>query len=243
MLIAIPSKGRAGRVTSDRFLAPLDPVIFCPAGEVEAYAAHHARVAGVPETFVGLTPTRNFILDYAASRGERSIVQADDDCIGVVKFEAGKRGRGRAISAAEFAFLVENMAIMAAEAGARLWGFQVTDDGQTYREYSPFSLQAFIPGNFMGILDDGQRFDERFVVKEDYDFTLESLRRYRRVWRCNKYAWYVEHQATPGGCRSYRTFDLERRMIALLRAKWGSLVRGNPKKPYECRIRSPIPGI
>ena len=242
MLVAIPSKGRAGRVTSTKWFD--GPTIFCPASEAADYREHHRPVVAVPDEVRGITPTRNWILDWARERGERRVLQVDDDNVGVVKFEGGKRGRGVPVGKADFLWLVANMFDMAEDAGTNLWGLQVTDDGKAYREYSPFSLQSFIPGNLMGIIDDGQRFDERFVVKEDYDYTLQSLHRHRRVFRLNKYAWYVEHQTIPGGCRSYRTMELERRTVALLKQKWGTkLVRTNPKKPYECRIRSPIPGI
>lgn len=243
MIFAIPSKGRAGIVTTTKFVTKM-AAIFCPESEEEDYKKYHQRVMGVPEKIIGITRTRNWILDFAKHNGERRILMMDDDLRVFAKFEKGKPGVGIPVEFERFIHLVSNMFDMAEDIGTNLWGFQVTNDGKTYREYSPFSLQSFIAGHLMGIIDDGQRFDERLRLKEDYDFSLQSLRRHRRVLRFNKYSFYVDHHDTVGGCRTYRTMKMEMDAIEMLRRKWGTeLVWTNPKKRYEVRVRSPIGGI
>lgn len=246
MLIAIPSMGRAGKVTSVRVLGNAGDlaVIFCPESERAAYLEHHAQVVGVPDRIKGITPTRNFILDYAQERGERWVVQTDDDAKHFTYFENDTKAPGIAVEDDRKLQIIENMFEMTCDLGTNLFGFQVSYDPKFYREYSPFSFTSVIVGNFMGIVEDGQRFDERLKLKEDYDFSLQSLYKHRRILRFNKYAWAVEHHDTAGGCKAYRGFDTESQAIKTLQAKWGrKIVAVHPKKAYEIRVRVPIPGI
>lgn len=248
MFIAIPSKGRARMITSHRLLGDAADcaVIFCPASEVEEYTRHipGIPVIGVPDTVKGITRTRNWILDFARDAGERWVVQIDDDAIRWTYFEGDFPAPGIPVRDDRKRALLENMFEMAEDLGTNLWGFQVSYDPKFYREYSPFSLTSVVVGNLMGIINDGQRFDERLPLKEDYDFSLQSLYRHRRVLRCNKYAWGVAHHDTPGGCKTYRSFAAEREAIRVLQCKWGpKIVRVHPKKPYEIRCQVPIPGI
>lgn len=242
MIFAIPSKGRAGIVKTTRFVET--SIVFCPKEERDEYKKHHENVVAVPDDVAGITKTRNWILRWARITNENRILMMDDDLRTFAKFEKGKPGVGVPVSYERFVHLAANMFDMATDLGTNLWGFQVTNDGKTYREYSPFSLQSFIAGHLMGIIDDGQRFDERMQVKEDYDFSMQSLYRYRRVLRFNKYSFYVDHHETLGGCRTYRTMEMELNAIETLKRKWGTeLVSVNPKKRYEVRVRSPIAGI
>lgn len=246
MIITIPSKGRAGRVTSHKHLGDAAhlAVVFCPEAERAEYKQHHERVVGVPDRIQGITPTRNFILDYARDLGERFVVQTDDDAKHFTYFEADTKAPGLIVPDDRKLAIFEQHFEMCVDLGTNLFGFQVSYDPKFYREYSPFSFTSVIVGNFMGIVEDGQRFDERLKLKEDYDFSLQSLYRHRRILRNNKYAWAVEHHDTTGGCKAYRGFDTESAAIKTLQAKWGrKIVSVHPKKAYEIRVRCPIPGI
>jgi hypothetical protein len=254
LIIAIPSMGRAGRVTSLEALggALRDvAVLYVPERERAAYAATYdgVEVVGVDDQIRGITRTRNVMIEDGISRGKRWMIQMDDDGDGWLVFEGGPKrisGKSRVHVLAEDrrAAFVAGMFEMAEDMGTNLWGMSVSYDPRFYREYSPFSLTSVVVGNFMGIVLDDQRFDERLALKEDYDFSLESLRRHRRVLRTNKYAWKVEHHTTEGGCRSYRTMKAELEAVETLRRKWGrAIVGAHHKKPYEVRVKVPIPGI
>jgi len=245
MLIAIPSKDRAGKVSTEKVMLGCDCTLFVPASQSADYQNHHARVVAVPDRVRGITATRNHILDYAASQGEKHVVQCDDDAVMFGKFEDTGPGRQlRPFEHIQIPDLLEDMFAMTAAAGTNLFGFQVSYDPRFYREYSPFAFLAVIVGNFMGIIDDGQRFDERLKVKEDYDFALQSLYRHRKVVRMNKYAFHVSHLFDPGGCAAYRTYQMELDAIRVLRKKWGATIIGaNPRKPWEVTVRPPLRGI
>lgn len=184
------------------------------------------------------------MLDAIRREGvEREVLMLDDDAIGFYKFEGGKRGVGVDVSD-RFVAHCEQMFQLARDVGTNLWGFQVTNDGKTYREYSPFSFVSVIVGNCMGIIDDGQRFDERVRLKEDYDFSLQSLLRHRRVIRNNKFAFFVAHLRTTGGCATYRTMELEREAVAVLKRKWGEeIIQTHHRRKWEIIVRPPLRGI
>lgn len=249
MLIAIPSMGRAGRVSTLDLVKARgkDVRLFVPEGEAtryrDVYNGNTDQVVGVPKRIQGITATRNWILEYASGKREREILMLDDDAIGFFKFEKGKRGVG-VDAGARFLDHVDRMFVLARDAGTNLWGFQVTNDGKTYREFSPFSFISVVVGNCLGIIDDGQRFDERLRVKEDYDFALQSLLKYRRILRNNKFSFFVQHLKNPGGCASYRTIEVEREAVEILRKKWGPEIIGtHHRRGWEIVVRAPLRGI
>ena len=175
MIIAIPSKGRAGKVTSHNLLGNASDlaIVFCPESEVAGYSVHHESVMGVPDDIKGIAPTRNWILDYAKAQDEQWIIQCDDDAI-FFGFYEGEVKEHQDLQDNVKLQLFYNMFEMAEDCGTNLWGFNVSSDPLFYRMYHPLNFLTVIVGNMMGIIEDGQRFDERLVVKEDYDFSLQA---------------------------------------------------------------------
>lgn len=251
ILIAIPSKGRARKVSSLALLGGATSretvTIFCPESESDAYFDEHSHVVNVhavPASFKGITATRNYILDYARKWDIRRVIQADDDARHFTYFQGDAKTPGIRVPDDRKLDLFNQFFEMAEDLGTNLWGFQVSYDPKFYREFTPFSFTSPVVGNFMGIIEDGQRFDERLKLKEDYDFSLQSLHKYRRILRVNKYSWAVHHHETDGGCKTYRAFDTESQAIKILQKKWGSkIVSLHPKKAYEIRVRVPVKGI
>jgi hypothetical protein len=74
MIIAIPSKGRAGETKTDKLLR--SGVLFVPNSEVNQYRRTSANVVGVPDEVKGITKTRNWILKNC---GQERVVFIDDD--------------------------------------------------------------------------------------------------------------------------------------------------------------------
>ena len=74
MLIAIPSKNRAGRTTTNKIL-PNVGTFFVPKSEVHQYS-YVKNVIGVPNDIQGITNTRNWILKNSSSKW---VVFLDDD--------------------------------------------------------------------------------------------------------------------------------------------------------------------
>lgn len=242
--VAIPSKGRAGKVKTHKLFP--DHIIFCPVAEQKAYEDHHRIVVGVPNEIRGITPTRNFIIrwmDHARPHGQwvEWHIQIDDDAKyfymhqnqGIVKIQDVGR----------ISHLVENMFVMTEEWGAKAFGLSLAADKKFYREYSPFSTQSIIGSNVIGIIKNPIRFDEEMIVKEDYDYSLQQLAKYRRAIRFNKFGVMVEHLFNAGGCVGYRTNDVELKAAERLLQKWGpSVIKRVPNKNFV-KVIAPLPGI
>lgn len=214
--------------------------VYVPESEVAEYALAYKGlvIVGVPDEIKGITPTRNYILEQET---DKHIVQIDDDVEYFFRFEGVKTykifDRGR------IKLLFENMFVMAEDLGTNLWGLQLATDPKFYREYSPFSFGSIVVANLFGMINDGQRFDERFIVKEDYDYSLQSLYKHRRILKNQKYGVKVKHLFNSGGVVSYRSKETEENAYKLLLKKWGRrIVRRNNNKNFV-RIIPPINGI
>ena len=59
-IIAIPSKGRAGIVTTTDIFKTA--VLYVPESEIEQYRPFYKKIIGVPDEIKGITATRNYIL-------------------------------------------------------------------------------------------------------------------------------------------------------------------------------------
>lgn len=238
MKICVPSKGRAGIMTTQKVLN-VDEV-YVPSSEFDSYKLHHPElnIISVPDYIKGITPTRNYILEHCQ---DKHIVQVDDDVEYFFLFE--KATIYRIEDWERVRLLFENMFIMAEELGTNLWGLQMANDPRFYREYSPFSLTSICVASLFGMINDGQRFDERFVVKEDYDYSIMSLYRHRKVLKNQKYGVKVEHLTNAGGCVSYRTREVEEEAYQELRKKWGSKIIKRQGNKNFVRVHIPFKGI
>ena len=138
------------------------------------------------------------------------------------------------------------------EFGCRLWGINIIGDKGSYREYTPFSLSNTISGSFMGFLNNECTFDERIPLKEDYDYSIQNVNKYRRLLRINYAHMIKKDHKNLGGCADYRTLDREVEQLELLQRKWGKRIvkndttqRGKKKKGFDINpiINIPINGI
>lgn len=74
MLIAIPSKNRAGNTTTNKIL-PNVGTFFVPESEIHQYQSYIKNVVGVPNDVRGITATRNWILKNSK---EKHVVFLDE---------------------------------------------------------------------------------------------------------------------------------------------------------------------
>ena len=73
--VAIPSKGRAGIITSQEIFK--SAVLYVPESEVRQYSIYKNKVVGVPSDVKGITQTRNWIL----KNNSCNIFFLDDDLV------------------------------------------------------------------------------------------------------------------------------------------------------------------
>jgi len=113
---------------------------------------------------------RNYILKKEFERGMDFVCTVDDDMEGMYCWQDQVCHK---IPTEMIMVFLEKYSIMAEDLGVYLWGMNINQDKQVYREYSPFSMTSFIGAPFT-VFRKGKNcwFYERLPLKEDYDMTL-----------------------------------------------------------------------
>ena len=234
--VYIPSKGRAGKVTTHKLFP--QAIIVCPESEKSSYLEFHEQVLGVADSVKGITRTRNWILENVKDEWH---VQVDDDALSFHLFEAGKMATF--IDPEKINRIVDNQFNLCSGWGFKAWGFSLAADYKFYREFTPFSTQSVIGANIIGIIKNPLRFDERLRVKEDYDYSMQHIAKYGGVLRSLKYGIDVVHLTNEGGCVAYRTEESELEAYQILRKKWGDKIVQRQMNKNYIKMRSPRRGV
>ena len=177
----------------------------------------------------GLPRTRNFIIQEVYDPAtEEFIFQADDD-IDYVRYLMTRRvvnlTRPRDILP-----VIEHTARLALDTGTNLFGYAHTPRPNERTAETPFRWRTYISSVAMGIIGQGQLFDENLVVKSDVDFSLQTLERYRVACMDRRYSW-AAGRWTRGGLADQRTTASTEAAVEYLAMKWGKgIVRLNKKK-------------
>lgn len=223
MIIAVPSKGRAGQVKTQKILPNCH--VFVPELEVDAYVRAGTRnVVGVPNEIRGITATRNWILRNVA---DRHVVMIDDDVKnqGYVKLLATKSKHVKLTGEqweAEFRKLFELTESM----NYRIWGVSTESAPRSVYPYNPIRFRSYITASCMGIVNDGRTyFDESFKVKEDYELNLRCIVEDGGVVCARYLYWENSHWTDEGGCKDYRSDKIERECIRRLAVMYPGMIR------------------
>ena len=101
---------------------------------------------------------------------------------------------------------------------------------------APVQSHLFIVGDFL-VIDvqrTSLRFDERLMLKEDYDYTAQHLHEHGGVCRSNRILCLFEHYDNPGGAVDVRNDEREQHAIQLLHHKWpGAFRQHGTRGPNE----------
>ena len=223
MLVAIPSKGRPGRVKSQAVIPSAR--VYVPETEAEAYErAGTKNVVPVPASVRGITATRNYILDTAY---DPRVVMIDDD----VKDHGWNRAyahnwRKHKLTEAQWLQEWAKLFDVTADIGFRIWGVATTGEGRAVYPYRPFIWHTYVTASCMGMFADaGLRFDERFPVKEDYELCLRCLKEDGGVVGARYLFWDNAHWTDDGGCKDYRTQAIEEDAIRRLMRMYPGMIR------------------
>lgn len=223
MLIAIPSKNRAGNTTTNKVL-PNIGTFFVPESEVHQYS-YIKNVVGVPKEIQGITATRNWILK---NTNEKWVVFLDDDVknCGWTKLE---KRQAKKIEEVEEGFWAEQFLIafdLTEQVGFKMFGLKTESAPRSVYPYKPINFKTYLTASCMGMINDGEfYFDEDFKVKEDYEICLRHIVQYGGIVGIRYLHWENEHWTTEGGCKDYRTIDMEREAIKKLNKLYPGMIR------------------
>lgn len=97
---------------------------------------------------------------------------------------------------------------------------------------------GFIIGDFtMTKPHTGIRFDTNLRLKEDYDFSLQYLKKYGRNAKHNYIICDFKHYSNKGGAVAYRNSELEKETVDYLLKKWNGALALNPKRENEILLK------
>jgi hypothetical protein len=215
MQIVIPSKGRADLIREKALRLFPDALLCIGDDETAAYGKISDKLLIHPSDVVGIGPLRQWILNHVA---DPCVVMVDDDVthvysqIGFHKKRIEDPDTARAI--------VERLAILAQDAGARVFGFQQAARPLTYANFRPFSLNTWV-GGLVGIIGRQLRYDMHLLLRADIDFCLQSLMRDRFVLVDGRYSFIHTRFAGSGGNALQRSAERHAQEIAYLKKKWG----------------------
>lgn len=220
MTIVIPSYKRWLNCKTADFLP--SAVLAVAESQAEEYKKRYPnKQLIIPDKIegIGMSIVRNYLLDNI---DDDEILMLDDDINYFGYYEKNQLVKMGSDECLDF---FVNAFRMTKELGTVLWGLNLQSDKKFYREYSPFSFSSVVLGPCFGLIKDKDiRYDNNIGLKEDYDYCLQVLRKYRKILRFNKFHYSCGHIKVKGGIADFRSSTREIKQINLLRKKWGSKI-------------------
>ena len=219
--ICIPSKGRAGLMTTHKVFK--SAYIYVPESEVYQYEVY-SNVIGVPDSIKGITATRNWIL----KNNDSNVFFIDDDFLygGYVERTDTKYKVKRVIDESVYLKEIEKMFEICDQMNSKICGFFTSGNNLTNYSWKPFLFSGVCLGSCMGIVNDGSYyFDESYEVKEDYELSLRHILERGLTVRSNILFMQHEHTQMSGGCRDDRRIEKEKSAIKRMIKKYPGYIK------------------
>jgi len=232
--IAVISARRPGAVARmKKHLADLGPVTWYVAkGDAKDYLT--AGAVNVVESG-DLCTSRNAALGDAWLNGA-DCVQLSDDLKGL-RWAFGKTTNETLPISLRAA--VAHLRHACTQHGAFLAGAMPTANA-FYAAPAQVQLSHFIVGDLLYVRHGTPlRFDTTLTLKEDYDYTLQHIAWHGRVARVGSLLADFAHRDNPGGAVDIRNPYTEQDNIDRLKAKWGDVIRDNPRRANEILLKIP----
>ena len=213
--------------------------------EADEYIANGNDITIVPDEAQGnLCRIRNYILDNLFEDAD-CLILLDDDCKGIYRWENQKKIKFKPEEFLEFA---EQMSILCNDFGFKFWGLNCVSDKGAYREHTPFGTLQYIGGPFQAHLKNNIRYDLKLPLKEDYDITLQHIKKHGGCLRVNFANYDVKQAEQAGGCATYRNVQKETEQFKLLQKKWSSKIiqkDNSSKRKFDFNpvLKMPLKGI
>jgi hypothetical protein len=235
MLIAVPSKGRAGLTTTNKILP--NATFFIPESEYHQYKGLVKNIICIPKEIRGITPTRNWILK---NTNEKWVVMLDDDAKNVGYNFLDKRNTKK-IEVRDEGFWMEEFLKffdLTEQMDYKIWGTRTESSPRGTYPYKPILTRSYVTASLMGIINDGEYyFDENFPVKEDYEICLRHIRDKGGILAIRYLHWENDHWTKDGGCKDYRTINIEKKAIKDLIKLYPSMISSVKRQANEFTIK------
>lgn len=174
---------------------------------------HAARRTKVPRGLQGLSVVRNYVLDTLP---QKVVLFVDDDLQAIYWVAGAKSVR---LDAEQVSLVFLNLIVHTLDQGATAFGLSELD----LRKSSPFVpfIQRAVFGSVFGVVGRTHRFDERNLLKCDYDFCLQAMRDDRTIHKDLRYVVLAAKDQGSGGNMTFRTPGRRYEEIDRLKKWWG----------------------
>ena len=223
------SKGRFDNARRIQDMCQVDHWIV-PPEEKAFYLANGAK--GVIGVEGGLIDARNYALEFG-QRENVTICELSDD-LEASYFWVGKKEKKACPFGILAGWLAED-----AQKNPDTYLFGVPPTANQFFASGTVKTRNFIIGDFFLCKPTHLRFDTKLRLKEDYDFTLQHIREYGKVFRDERILLGFRHYKNKGGAVAYRSAELERQTCLYLLNKWPGWLRPNPMRANEVIISIP----
>lgn len=203
--------------------------MFIPASQEEQYREANPDTALLthPDSVRGKAGKLNWFFDQFPE--EDCVIFLDDDIEALVRclYSPGEGGV-QSKDPEHITAVLFHTAMLAQGMGAKLFGFAPSARHATmHRVFRPYMVSGFINGTCYGFMrGHGLRFDQRLTAKADYDMSCQAIFKHRYVFRNDRYAWDTSQMfKASGGSTKLRNSTTEQADVALLKRKWGEVVR------------------
>lgn len=215
--------------------------------EAEEYISNGNDIIVCPDSAQGnVSRVRNWILDNLFDEETDCLVIVDDDCRFIGRWQEQTNSK---FTQNELIDFCSNMSVVCDELDFKLWGLNTNPDKGNYKEYHPFSFINFIGCPFHAHLKGSElRYDEDLPLKEDYDFTLQNIKKYGGCLRVNYANYDVKQSEQAGGCSNMRSLKKEKQQFFALQRKWGKDIikrdKGSKRSfDFNPIMKVPIKGV
>lgn len=215
LFIAVPTKGRAGMVTTN---VP-GQILVVDQSQREMYSElNRGAEIEVCPNFKSLAEKRNWIVDRFGH-----VFMLDDDIEKVIDMTTSKQITPD-LAKKRIVWLYE----LALELGISLFGFNNSPSPKHYNAMKPIVFKGFINGAAIGVIkNDKLRFTKETVAAEDYYINLINAYHFRRNLIDKRFCFKQNEAQTfvsPGGQSLNRTMETEKNDTFFLRKMFGESV-------------------
>ena len=182
-----------------------------------------------------LMKARNKALDDSFDDGE-SCLMLDDDLVKI--YIAAIDAENQKVKfQITFADMVDIMADRLESTNLKMAGILPTSN-LYFVPKAGIGLKHFCIASCIMVKPNPLRFDTRLKTKEDYDYTLQHIKKYGGVCRINSLMPQFLHYSNQGGCQTFRSLAVEKQSVQYLKKKWGTkTIRDNPRREGEILLQ------
>lgn len=222
MRVVIPSRKRAALLQQNALPLFPDAYVCVHESEINDYRAIMPDNRLICHNAVGLPAIRNFVLDWA---GNGPVLMCDDDiCAMVVNLGTYNK---TIVDPNAIMTVVENTAAVADGFGAKLFGWGFSPHPVACKCLAPYQMYRAVSSVY-GVFPNVLRYDPKVRARDDVDYCLQHLLRYRVVVSDCRFIFVSREprmRSIIGGNAYAHSSEAMADEVAYLKAKWGNAVK------------------